>query len=104
MNHEEFSAFLTFYYRAPDPARAPVALAYFVASPLAADESSRPVAAYFFRRIPQEHPELAASYLSALGGATLEGRRFVRDLFYTGQDRKSFFVCRASGRSFGHEL
>ena len=23
---------------------------------------------------------------------------------YTGQDRKSFFVCRALGRSFGHEL
>jgi len=80
MNHEEFSAFLAFYYRAPDPARAPEALAYFVASPLAADESSRPVATYFFRRIAQDHPELAAGYLSALGGATLEGRRFVRDL------------------------
>ena len=34
----------------------------------------------------------------------LRSREGIEFVDYTGQERKSFFVCRACGRSFGHEL
>lgn len=80
MNLAEFTAFTTYYYRAPAPARAPAALAWFVASPLIHDPLSRAPMAHFFARLLRQHAELEPRYEALEAAAGPPGHAFIEDL------------------------
>ena len=89
MTYAEFERFMTWYYQAPVPERAPAALAFAVRHvvPLS-DEHSRDVVRYHFQRIAQLAPSVVEGYAAAIPWAAgRRSERFVTSLVRSLQSR-----------------
>ena len=75
MTEEEFFEFTTYYYRSGDPARAPEALAYFVA-PDSLPENIEPML-HVFGRIAECRPDVLRGYEDILDTTSAEGKSFI---------------------------
>lgn len=80
MNQTELDDFLTYYYQRPSPDRAVEALGCAATATWVTDPSSRPIAAYVFRRLAELHPELVEGYRKVHAAVRDAGQDFVGEL------------------------
>ena len=70
----EFDEFCTYYYRFPQPMKAPRMFEFYLASWFTKDPRGRPLFEFFFARIAEGNPEVLRGYEALLPQATHEAR------------------------------
>jgi hypothetical protein len=80
MTPAELVAFMSTYYRRPEPERAPRALATVAASGWVQDSTSRIPTVYFFARLGRQHPALVPKFRAVLARTPSEGQPFVHEV------------------------
>ncbi|MBP7217236.1 MAG: hypothetical protein KBA46_08150 [Candidatus Omnitrophica bacterium] len=87
----QFTDFVSYYYRNPQPAQAPAALQFFLTSHLF-NNSVRlhtrltEVTAFFFGRVAMLHPEVLREYERLYLDASKQGKLFLADIFAIASD------------------